>query len=478
MDENYAELVARGSCGADLSYKIEKKGTETVLTVSGSGAMTDWFDGSETPFAPYRDVVTDIVIEDGVTSVGDFAFIKFSALTAVEIPGTVTVIGCRAFDSCIALKELILPEGTEVISPKCFEKCVSLETVVFPSTLRAIDFKAFRCCDAISSVTYRGTEMQWKHNVRISTSSLGNAPILNADISFAAVSAKYCAMMRGIADIIAAGGDGKLHIVAPDLTVPNVKEKSGDCMLFVFPNGTTMLTDCGAPSTVERIMTFIGALNIKKLDYFVLSHPHSDHLGCWEAVTRHFCENGGEGIGTYLYSGFVHKTAEAELSAYLAAHGTVMRRDVRAGDKLVIDGVDIEILNPAEEDMLAEDHSDKTVNDISVTMKLTYGKSTVLTSGDLYAQKEQQMVAKYGDKLQSDIMKCNHHGCFTSTTEEWLDTVRPKVAFSLCDDVVCTRISERFEKRGLTNYKVSECGLIAITVGANADYLVETEYEY
>ena len=291
MEQKKKELLGEGKCGAEVGFTVEKDGDRVILTVSGRGEMTDWIENTEAPFYPYRDTVTDIVIGDGVTSMGNYAFRGFSELERVTIAGSVIYCGACDFDMCPKLVSLTLNEGTEVIGPKCFEKCTALTSVAFPSTLRAIDFKAFRTCDALTDISYNGTAREWKDNVRISMSSLGNAPIVNAEIKFNPLSKKYLEMTEKLAKVVADGGDGRLYIASPDLTVPGVKEKSGDTTLIIFPDGETMLIDCGVPSSGGHMMDFIKAVGLRKLDYFVLSHPHADHLGSWKVVSEYFCRS-------------------------------------------------------------------------------------------------------------------------------------------------------------------------------------------
>lgn len=476
MEQKKKELLGEGKCGAGVGFTVEKDGDRVILNVSGRGEMTDWIENTEAPFYPYRDTVTDIVIGEGVTSIGNYAFRGFSELERVTIAGSVIYCGACDFDMCPKLVSLTLNEGTEVIGPKCFEKCTALTSVAFPSTLRAIDFKAFRTCDALTDVSYNGTAREWKDNVRISMSSLGNAPIVNAEIKFNPLSKKYLEMTEKLAKVVADGGDGRLYIASPDLTVPGVKEKSGDTTLIIFPDGETMLIDCGVPSSGGHMMDFIKAVGLRKLDYFVLSHPHADHLGSWKVVSEYFCETTGGGIGKYLYSGFEYKIAEGKFSKYLSEHGTEMHRDVRAGDKMNIGGVDITFYNPDAAALDPDSLEDKDVNNVSIAMHFVYGDSTFLTAGDLFAKHERTLVARYGEKMRSDIMKCNHHGCFTSNSDVWLDAVQPKIMYSPCDDVVCTKLEEKFARRGIKVYKVSDYGLTVISMGKNADYTVDTEY--
>jgi competence protein ComEC len=242
---------------------------------------------------------------------------------------------------------------------------------------------------------------------------MGNGPIINAEYSFASMTKRYDDMITNVRSVMEKEGDGRFYIITPDLTVDNVTGKSGDCMLLVFPDGQTMMIDSGVPSSEGRVMMFVRKLGLKHLGSFVLSHPHSDHIGNAIKVAGYLCETMAGSVGAYYYSGFEYKSEERKLSAYLSEQGTELHRNMRAGDTLTIGGVSIEFFNPFDNDMHLDDLGDGPLNNISLLMKFTYGKSTFLTGGDLYADREAMLAEKYGPRLCADVAKTNHHGCYT-----------------------------------------------------------------
>ena len=90
-----AEVVKEGTCGEGVSWTLDDEGT---LTISGTGAMSD-YSIAEAPWNNYRSSIQEIVISDGVTSIGDYAFYYCSA-DSVSIPESVTSIGSYAFTWC------------------------------------------------------------------------------------------------------------------------------------------------------------------------------------------------------------------------------------------------------------------------------------------------------------------------------------------------------------------------------------------
>lgn len=471
------ENICNGACGADARYSVDREDDRVVLTVSGHGPMADYINARASLFVPYRDNVTDVVIQPGITAVGGYTFCEFAALERITIPGTAAYLGCSCFAGAKKLEEVTIPEGVEVIGPKSFDKCTALRCVSLPSTLRAVDFKAFSSDEAVEHVSFNGTPTQWQRQVRVSLSSRGNKSILAAPtFDYAPLTTRYIAMTDKLADIIARGGDGRMHVVVPDLTVPDCKGKSGDFLMLIFPNGQTMAIDSGLPACGRHVMELIESLRIARLDYFVTSHPHSDHVGNSMTVARYFFETAGGGIGTYLTSGFEYKQMETALIAYLSEHGTDVCNHVRAGDRFEVGGVGIDLFNPVDEDMNPDKFDDEIVNNVSLAMKFTYGKSSFLSCGDLYASRELKLAEQYGERLHADVMKTNHHGAFTSSTPAWFAAVSPKMLVSCCDDLVWTVFNERLAAAGITNYRVSDYGLVDISMGRDADYDVCTEY--
>ena len=120
---------ANGSCGENVTYSFVK--STGTLTISGSGAMAD-YDVDNGKFAPWDDVKFDIktvVIESGVTSIGDMAFHNCRILTSVTIPSSVTSIGVWAFVGCEALTSVIIPASVTSIEFGAFLGCTALTSV-------------------------------------------------------------------------------------------------------------------------------------------------------------------------------------------------------------------------------------------------------------------------------------------------------------------------------------------------------------
>ncbi len=132
-------VVASGTCGAEgdnLTWVLDK---DSLLTISGTGAMAD----KVASWIPFRAAVKTIVMEDGVTSIGDEAFAECANLSTISIPNTVKSIGEGAFINCSSLPAITIPEEITSIKDNTFSGCAKLTGLIFPNTLTEIGKSAF-----------------------------------------------------------------------------------------------------------------------------------------------------------------------------------------------------------------------------------------------------------------------------------------------------------------------------------------------
>lgn len=141
-----------GSCGDNLTWTL-KAG---VLTISGTGTMTDYSPLSDTPAAPWNSSkasIRTVEIGDGVTSIGAYAFRDCTALWRVTLPDGITRIGDQAFQNCNALKSIDIPDSLTSLGDAVFYNCTSLTSVTIPGGVKSIEPSLFSGCTALESVT-------------------------------------------------------------------------------------------------------------------------------------------------------------------------------------------------------------------------------------------------------------------------------------------------------------------------------------
>ena len=146
-----ANAEESGTCGPNLRWHLTDNG---VLTISGKGEMNDYSANYFENRAPWRGYdIKRIIIGDGVTTIGVYAFAGCSSLTSVTIPNSVTTIGEEAFEGCRALTSVTIPNSVTKIGDSAFEDCSALTSVTIPNSVTKIGDSAFEDCSALTSVT-------------------------------------------------------------------------------------------------------------------------------------------------------------------------------------------------------------------------------------------------------------------------------------------------------------------------------------
>lgn len=205
----FANSVAFGSCGDNLTWDID---ADRTLTISGIGAMVDYEyttddNGDRHTAAPwYAYSPTKLVIEDGVTYIGHYAFLGCGLTGSVTIPETVTGLGWESFglcggltdvtilasltkirygtfNGCTGLTSVVIPEGVPMIDGIAFAGCTGLTSIVIPESVTKIEWGAFKECGSLEDVYYAGNKTQWDE-IEIAEY---NEPLLNAAIHFNSV---------------------------------------------------------------------------------------------------------------------------------------------------------------------------------------------------------------------------------------------------------------------------------------------------
>ena len=147
-----ADAPTSGTCGENLTWALDGAGT---LTISGTGAMEE-FDYYGAPWRQNRDSIKNVVIENGVTTIGRSAFCWCPSLTSVTIPKSVTSIGERAFYGCTSLTGITIPESVTSVGDFAFSGCNSLTSVTIPKSVTSIGERAFDRCASLTGVTFAG----------------------------------------------------------------------------------------------------------------------------------------------------------------------------------------------------------------------------------------------------------------------------------------------------------------------------------
>ena len=199
-----------------------------------------------------------------------------------------------------------------------------------------------------------------------------------------------------------------------ELKVHIIDVGQADC-IFVQAPEKNMLIDAGNDADSNLIISYLKNLGISKIDIVVGTHPHEDHIGSLDTVINTF------DVGKIYMPKVSHNTKTFE---------DVLTAIKNKGLKVTtaIAGVSLDLGKGLTAKMLAPNSSKyNDLNDYSAVIKLAFGNTSFLFTGDAETVSEQEMLAKKND-LKADVLKIGHHGSSSSTSEAFLKAVSPKYA--------------------------------------------------
>lgn len=202
----------------------------------------------------------------------------------------------------------------------------------------------------------------------------------------------------------------------PPLEVVFLDVGQGDAAVVSLPNGRHLLVDAGPRSpyfdaAVTSIIPHLERESIERLDAVVISHSDSDHLGGLPTLLRHVP------IGRIVLN---DQKADTDLMNDVTRLVDSLRVPIQrawAGDTLSLDGgVHVQVLSPTR-GMLGG----ASDNDASLVLRMVYGNTRILFTGDIEASAERWIADHYGGILQSDVVKVGHHGSQTSSQKPFVE---------------------------------------------------------
>ena len=194
----------------------------------------------------------------------------------------------------------------------------------------------------------------------------------------------------------------------------------GDSIFIQAENGNQILIDGGPGDAVLAELGDALPFYDRSLDMIILTHPDADHLnGLVEVVKRYKPK-------MVLETGVLHDTAPyEEWRRFLDAERIPIVR-AKAGETfLVADGVTAQVLFPFRDQ---EGQKPKSVNDTCIVLRLDYGETSFLFTGDIEAKTERILSVAQHEALDVDVLKVAHHGSKTSSIAEFLGAVSPEIA--------------------------------------------------
>ena len=232
--------------------------------------------------------------------------------------------------------------------------------------------------------------------------------------------------------------------------------------ILITQKDSAMLIDGGNNEDSDLVKNYLRNEGIKKLDYVIGTHPHEDHIGGLDAVIKSF------DIGSVIMPKAESDTRtfedliDAVIEKGLKITAPVPETEYGLGDAGFV------ILAPNSEEY-------EDLNDYSVVIKLTYGNSSFLFTGDAEEVSENEMLAK-GYPIKADVLKVGHHGSDSSTGDGFLKAVSPEYAvISVGKGNSYGHPSQKtldsLDAAGVTVYRTDEAGtIIAISDGKTISF--------
>ncbi|MDR1463953.1 MAG: MBL fold metallo-hydrolase [Oscillospiraceae bacterium] len=237
----------------------------------------------------------------------------------------------------------------------------------------------------------------------------------------------------------------------------------GDCAL-IESGGQFMIIDGGERGAENTVTAYLQDRGVKKLDYVVATHAHSDHIGglaygvlprfpAGEIIAPRYSEESMP--TTKTYEKFLEAVAARVEDGAKATYA-------KPGTQYTLGDASFEVLGPLE------DTGDE-YNNSSVVILLEYGGARFLFTGDVEKSAEKALVKTYGEGLRADVLKVPHHGSSTSSTKNLLDAVQPAYAVICCGQDNSynhpnAAVVARLLEHGITVLRTDLDGTIVMTV--------------
>ncbi len=153
----YAWADLSGRCGTNLWFNFHSSSNTLDIYIGTEGTteyMTNYNQADQVPWKSVRGQIEKVIIGEGVTGIGNYAFYGCSALRIVEIASTLTNIGNSAFQNCTSLESIDIPDNVTRIGNSAFSGCEQLSSISLPDNMVTIEDYAFESCKALTSFSF------------------------------------------------------------------------------------------------------------------------------------------------------------------------------------------------------------------------------------------------------------------------------------------------------------------------------------
>ena len=273
------------------AYIIYDLSADGILTISGTD-MPNY--SSQSPWYYQRGIIKKVIIETGVTNIGDYAFHGCESLTSIEIPNSVTSIGVLAFSACYSLPSITIPNSVTNIADYAFSNCESLTSATIPNSVTSIGKSTFHNCSSLTSIAIPNSVTNIGDNAFSDCSCLISVTIPNSVTSIGSQAFYECSGLTSV-------------------TIPNSVTSIGNHAFY----GCKSLTSIIIPNSMTSIGNYAfydcSSLTSVTIPNSVTSIGNYAFYGC-SKLTSITIPNSVTGIGSYAFygcSGLTSLTCEA-----------------------------------------------------------------------------------------------------------------------------------------------------------------------
>ncbi|MFU0824931.1 MBL fold metallo-hydrolase [Clostridium bovifaecis] len=248
----------------------------------------------------------------------------------------------------------------------------------------------------------------------------------------------------------------KTSLVFPSkdkLLVHFIDVDQGDAILIQF-NDKNLLIDSGPEN--KKALSYLKRQKIKKLDYVVATHPHDDHIGSMSSIIKNF------NVGKFYAPKVISNT-----DAFKDMVSTLNQKQLK------ISSITSETKLYLNKDLycyiIPTNLNYDNLNNYSLIIKIVYGNTSFLFSGDAEVLREEEILNK-GYNINADVIKIGHHGSKSSTSQKYLDEVNPKVAI-----ISCGKGNDYGHPHKETLLKLKEKGIITFRTDVHKTVILESD---
>ncbi|XZL31828.1 ComEC/Rec2 family competence protein [Clostridium perfringens] len=204
-----------------------------------------------------------------------------------------------------------------------------------------------------------------------------------------------------------------------ELIISYIDVGQGDAA-YIKVNGNDILIDAGPRSNSKELLEQLKAKNIDDFELVIATHPHEDHIGGMVDVFKEY------EVKAFYSPKITHTTKTYENLVKAVKDEGLKTKELKGG--MVIDlgeGAKFEVFTPQKSEY-------EELNDYSPIMKLSFGDTSYLFTGDAEKLAEEEALAKYKTSLDSDVIKFGHHGSSSSSSNAFIEAVSPKYGIISC----------------------------------------------